>query len=127
MELALQFEATTSLKYAVTTIHHTQRDDDPCNSTCSATSALLNAESILWFDPRREHSSVPTAKSRSRRAQGLSRLAASSRPPEGLGLDWPEHGGTLDRYGLEAAAISAGTGAVGSLAHIRNAAEALVT
>jgi hypothetical protein len=37
--------------------------------------------SILWFDPRREHSSVPTAKSRSRRAQGLSRLAASSRPP----------------------------------------------
>ena len=43
--------------------------------------------SILWFDPRREHSSVPTAKSHSRRAQGLSRLAASSRPPEGLGLD----------------------------------------
>jgi hypothetical protein len=55
--------------------------------------------SILWFDPRREHSSIPTAKSRSRRAQGLSRLAASSRPPEGLGLDWPEHGGTLDRLG----------------------------
>src|SRR5580700_1820453 len=45
---------------------------------------------ILWFDPRREHSSIPTANSRSRRAQGLSRLAASSRPPEGLGLDWPE-------------------------------------
>jgi hypothetical protein len=55
--------------------------------------------SILWFDPRREHSSVPTAKSHSRRAEGLSRLAASSRPPEGLGLDWPEHGGTLDRLG----------------------------
>src|SRR5712691_8706869 len=54
---------------------------------------------ILWFDPRREHSSVPTAESRSRRAQGLSRLAASSRPPEGLGLDWPEHGGILDRIG----------------------------
>jgi hypothetical protein len=33
--------------------------------------------SILWFDPRREHSSVPTAKSLGRRAQGLSRLAAS--------------------------------------------------
>jgi transposase len=62
-------------------------------------SALLNVGSILWFDPRREHSSIPTAKSRSRRAQGLSRLAASSRPPEGLGLDWPEHGGTLDRLG----------------------------
>jgi hypothetical protein len=58
-----------------------------------------SAGSILWFDPRREHSSVPTAKSRSRRAQGLSRLAASSRPPEGLGLDWPEHGGMLDRIG----------------------------
>jgi hypothetical protein len=54
---------------------------------------------ILWFDPRREYSSIPTANSRSRRAQGLSRLAASSRPPAGLGLDWPEHGGILDRIG----------------------------
>src|SRR5580700_7171526 len=54
---------------------------------------------ILWFDPRREHSSIPTANSRSRRAQGLSRLAASSRPPAGLGLDWPEHGGILNRIG----------------------------
>jgi hypothetical protein len=33
--------------------------------------------SILWFDPRREHSSAPTAKSLGRSAQGLSRLAAS--------------------------------------------------
>jgi len=40
-----------------------------------------------------------TAETRSHRAQGLSRLAAPSRPPEGLGLDWPEHGGTLDRIG----------------------------
>jgi hypothetical protein len=54
---------------------------------------------ILWFDPRREHSSIPTANSRSRRAQGLSRLAASSRPPAGRGLDWPEHGGILNRIG----------------------------
>src|SRR6202158_5310421 len=54
---------------------------------------------ILWFDPRREYSSIPTAKSRSRRAQGLSRLAASSRPPAGLGLDWHEHGGILNRIG----------------------------
>src|SRR6202051_3627233 len=44
--------------------------------------------SILLFDPRREHSSAPTAKSHSRRAQGLSRLAASSRTPEGPGLVW---------------------------------------
>ena len=62
------------------------------------------------FDPRREHSSIPTAKVSSRRAQGLSRLAAPSRPPEGLGLDWPEHGGTLKRIGLEAAGIWAGLG-----------------
>ena len=55
--------------------------------------------SILLFDPRREHSSVPTAKWHSRCAEGLSRLAASSRPPAGLGLDWPEHSGTLDRIG----------------------------
>jgi hypothetical protein len=73
------------------------------NSTCSANISPSERGSILWFDPRREHSSIPTAKSRSRRAQGLSRLAASSRPPEGLGLDWPEHGGTLKRIGLEAA------------------------
>jgi hypothetical protein len=51
------------------------------------------------FDPRREHSSVPTAKWHSRCAEGLSRLAASSRPPAGLGLDWPEHSGILDRIG----------------------------
>jgi len=56
-------------------------------------------------NPRLPH--VPTANSRSRRAQGLSRLAASSRPPEELGLDWPEHDGTLDRSGLQAAAIRA--------------------
>jgi hypothetical protein len=75
------------------------------NSTCSANISPSERGSILWFDPRREHSSIPTAKSRGRRAQGLSRLAASLRPPEGLGLDWPEHGGTLDRLGLEAAGI----------------------
>jgi hypothetical protein len=74
---------------------------------------IVYVGSILWFDPRREHSSAPTAKSRSRRAQGLSRLAASSRPPEGLGLDWPEHGGRLKRIGLEVAAICARTAHVG--------------
>jgi hypothetical protein len=57
----------------------------------------LNLQSILWFDPRREHSFVPTARSHAvarRACQGWPRL---SRPPEGLGLDWPEHGGILDR------------------------------
>src|SRR5882724_7823220 len=52
----------------------------------------------------------PDRKSRRRRAQGLSRLAASSRPPEGLGLDWPEHGGMRIRSGLEAAGFCARTG-----------------
>src|SRR5271157_6498037 len=81
----------------------------PGNSTCSANTRRSDRwllGSILWFDPRREHSSVPTAKSRSRRAQGLSRLAASSRPPEGLGLDRPEHGGMLIGSGLQALATS---------------------
>jgi hypothetical protein len=50
----------------------------------------------------REHSSAPTASlsAAARRAcQGWPRLP---RPPEGLGLDWPEHGGILDRIGAEA-------------------------
>ena len=56
--------------------------------------------SILWFDPRREHSSAPTAKSLGRRAQGPVKAGRVFRgPPEGLGLDWPEHGGILDRIG----------------------------
>ena len=38
----------------------------------------------------------PDHSFRGRRAQGLSRLA---QPPEGLGLDSPEHGGTLDGSG----------------------------
>jgi hypothetical protein len=41
---------------------------------------------ILWFDPRREHSSIPTANSRSRRAQGLSRLAVFAATRKGLAL-----------------------------------------
>jgi hypothetical protein len=44
---------------------------------------------ILLFDPRREHSSVPTAESDSRRAQGLSRLAALRGHPKGLALTGP--------------------------------------
>src|SRR6201984_302448 len=36
-----------------------------------------SSRSILWCAPRREHSSVPTAKSSSRRAQGASRPAGS--------------------------------------------------
>jgi hypothetical protein len=52
--------------------------------------------SILWFDPRREHSSARLSAAARRACQGWPRL---SRPPEGLGLDWPEHGGILNRIG----------------------------
>jgi hypothetical protein len=54
---------------------------------------------ILWFDPRREHSSVPTAvlpAAARRTCQGWPRLRGH---PLGLGLDRPEHGGRLDRSG----------------------------
>jgi len=44
---------------------------------------------ILLFDPRREHSFVPIGNLSAAATQGLSRLAASLRPPAGLGLDWP--------------------------------------
>jgi pimeloyl-ACP methyl ester carboxylesterase len=43
------------------------------NHRFEVASFLVLFRAILWFDPRREHSSIPTAKSRSRRAQGLSR------------------------------------------------------
>jgi len=60
--------------------------------------------SILWFDPRREHSSIPPAESRSRRAQGLSRLAALRGHPKGLALIGPSTVASLIGSGLEALA-----------------------
>jgi hypothetical protein len=48
---------------------------------------------ILLFGPRREHSSVPATTFVAAARQGLSRLA---QPPEGLGFDSHEHGGTLE-------------------------------
>ena len=85
MEIALQFEASDFAQIRLTT-----NPSPPqvmmtlANSTCSANTRRSDRwllDFILWFDPRREHSSVPTARCRSRRAQGLSRLAAPSRPP----------------------------------------------
>ena len=78
MELALKFEAS---HFAQIRRHHKSMrlnvTPTPLgNSTCSANIHPSECQAILWFDPRREHSSVPTAKSRRRRAQGLSRLAA---------------------------------------------------
>jgi hypothetical protein len=57
---------------------------------------------ILWFGPRREHSSAPAAKSRSRRAQGLSRLAALRGHPQGLALTGPSTAASSTAPGLEA-------------------------
>ena len=54
---------------------------------------------ISLVRPRRRLSLAPTAGCRGRRAQGVSRLAALQRPPAGLGLDTPEHDGTLVRSG----------------------------
>jgi hypothetical protein len=57
-------------------------------------------ESILLFDARGDvlPSRLPIF---GRRAQGQSRQAASSAATVRLGLDRPEHGGMLDRSGLE--------------------------
>jgi len=57
---------------------------------------------ILWFGPRREHSSVPAAKSRSRRAQGLSRLAALRGHPQGLALTGPSTAASSTAPGMAA-------------------------
>jgi hypothetical protein len=53
-----------------------------------------------FFCSTRAASILPDHSFRGRRAQGLSRLA---QPPEGLGLDSPEHGGTLDGSGCSIA------------------------
>src|SRR6201984_605419 len=59
---------------------------------------------ILLFDPRRAHSSIPTAHSRRRRAQGRSRTALLQRRRR-LVLDGREHGGRLPVIGWSAAMI----------------------
>jgi hypothetical protein len=63
----------------------------PCSHSCLA--------AIPWFDPAPRTFFHPDRNAPSRRAQDLSRLAASPRTPEGLGLDRPEHAGMLDRIG----------------------------
>src|SRR5256884_9042859 len=62
---------------------------------------------ILLFDPRREHSSVPTAHCRRRRAQRRSRTALLQRRRR-LVLDGREHGGRLPLIGVSAARIPGG-------------------
>jgi hypothetical protein len=54
--------------------------------------------SILLFDPRRDHSSVPTAYFHRRRAQRRSRTALLQRRRR-LVLDGREHGGRLPAIG----------------------------
>src|SRR3989442_15589554 len=63
--------------------------------------------SILLFDPRREHSSIPTAHCRRRRAQWRSRTALLQRRRR-LVLDGREHGGRLPLIGWSAARWSEG-------------------
>jgi hypothetical protein len=70
------------------------------------TSTLLTAGQ--FFGSTRAASILPSrplnlAAVARRACQGWPRL---SRPPEGLGLDWPEHGGILDRIGLQALALA---------------------
>ena len=112
----------TSPKSAATTNPSPKNVQAILNPARPANAAVLKAHrrsplqsflaGILWFGPRREHSSVPAAKSRSSRAQGLSRLAASSLPPEGLGLDGAEHGGILNRTGAGGANPSSDGGQI---------------
>jgi hypothetical protein len=60
----------------------------------------LSFTRILWFDPRREHSFVPTVRALCRRAQWPSRTALLQRRRR-LVLDGREHGGTLSAIGLQ--------------------------
>jgi hypothetical protein len=56
---------------------------------------VLRFRGILWFGPRRSHSSVPTrAPTRLPRAVAV-KDGRFLRPPEGLVLDGREHGGRL--------------------------------
>ena len=64
--------------------------------------------SILLFDPRREHSSAPTAYFHRRRAQRRSRTALLQRRRR-LVLDGREHGGRLLAIGWLAARVSEGS------------------
>src|SRR5450755_3245571 len=59
---------------------------------------VLFWHSILLFDPRREHSSAPTAYFHRRRAQRRSRTALLQRRRR-LVLDGREHGGRLPAIG----------------------------
>src|SRR5580700_11195786 len=63
---------------------------------------VVLCHSILLFDPRREHSSVPTAYFHRRRAQRRSRTALLQRRRR-LVLDGREHGGRLPAIGWLAA------------------------
>jgi len=63
---------------------------------------VVLCHSILLFDPRREHSFVPTAYFRRRRAQRQSRTALLQRRRR-LVLDGREHGGKLPAIGWLAA------------------------
>src|SRR5215475_6378604 len=79
-------------------------------SLCQAciTPFFVLCYSILLFDPRREHSSAPTADFRHRRAQRRSRTALLQRRRRPV-LDGREHGGRLPAIGWSAAQRSEGS------------------
>ena len=73
---------------------------------------VVLCHSILLFDPRREHSSVPTAYFHRRRAQRWSRTALLQRRRR-LVLDQREHGGRLPVIGCVRHAMIRGEPAIG--------------
>jgi hypothetical protein len=113
MEIALQFEATHFAQirrhYQSTT---PKRDDDLGNSICSANIAPSDATASIgihkwpkpFFGSIRAASILPSrppnlAAAARRAYQGRPRLRSH---PQGLGLDWPGHGGMLIESGLQA-------------------------
>ena len=71
------------------------RDESLGSGSLALRHVALRFRGILWFGPRRSHSSVPTrALTRLRRAVAV-KDGRFLRPPEGLVLDGREHGGRL--------------------------------
>src|ERR1700732_5526530 len=71
------------------------RDESLGSGSLGLRHVVLRFRGILWFGPRRSHSSVPTrALTRLPRAVAV-KDGRFLRPPEGLVLDGREHGGRL--------------------------------
>src|SRR5215467_5420050 len=87
------FSIRTLLRNGLTPV--SWRDESLGSRSLALRHVVLRFGGILWFGPRRSHSSVPT-----RALMRLPRAVAVKdgrvrRPPEGLVLDGGEHGGRL--------------------------------